>query len=433
MSDRTLFSRRQILSLFGGATGAAIVGVNGQTSNTANGNLTAGTDNMPAPYQVGEATYKGPQSVRSEVPQEDGTTFIVTDAGSNNDQFAIEHYNSGWARQGMNTTSLDTDEQSIRGRLDTAPDASGYIICTGGKSIYAESRINYDNIAMVYDIAKDEWQALSPMNYDRTDHVAVYYEGGIWVFGSDSGTGDTVERYDIDTDTWTEKPSLNVPRKTRLSTNGVVIDGKVYICGGGEVGATENRLTAVEEYDLDNETVTQVSDMPQNQSFPMQAKYNGYLYLLTGNQNNGAGGNVQRYDPSTDTWLGPSNFQQHPEYATDGAGVQIGDEFHFLGGWNTEISNGQIDSHYKYSMPDDEWTEVRELPGGSHSHGKAEFDGQYLYRLMGRTKATFKDSFTNTVWRWHKDSGLEAYGQTAPFPKYNFVATYTTDTPYGRT
>jgi len=112
MSDRTLFSRRQILSLFGGATGAAIVGVNGQTSNTANGNLTAGTDNMPAPYQVGEATYKGPQSVRSEVPQEDGTTFIVTDAGSNNDQFAIEHYNSGWARQGMNTTSLDTGEQN---------------------------------------------------------------------------------------------------------------------------------------------------------------------------------------------------------------------------------------------------------------------------------------------------------------------------------
>jgi len=67
---------------------------------------------MAQAYKVGEATYKGPLSVRSDVPQEDGITFIQTDAGDNNDLFAIQHYNGGWSEQGLDLPSVNTEEQS---------------------------------------------------------------------------------------------------------------------------------------------------------------------------------------------------------------------------------------------------------------------------------------------------------------------------------
>jgi len=128
MADQQLLSRRQILALFGAGTGMAIVGAQGQqTQPSADGNVLGGADNMPAPYKVGESTYKGPLSVRSEVPQEDGITFIQTDAG-NNDQFALHHYNGGWGQQGLDVTSLDAEEanitrENIRETADPRPDA----------------------------------------------------------------------------------------------------------------------------------------------------------------------------------------------------------------------------------------------------------------------------------------------------------------------
>lgn len=111
MSEDNIFTRRQILALFGGATGLAIVAKSQDGSNPATGDLVGGADDMAAPYRVGENTYKGPLSVRSEVPQEDGITFIQTDAGSANDRFAVYHYNSGsWGQRGLDVPALSADD-----------------------------------------------------------------------------------------------------------------------------------------------------------------------------------------------------------------------------------------------------------------------------------------------------------------------------------
>lgn len=109
--DDKLLSRRQVLGIFGASTGAAIIG-GGQAnlgSGDGQGNLYGGAAEMAAPYKIGERMWKGPISVLSEIPEEDGNDFMQTDAGDNNDQYALHHYNGGWSKQGLDTKSVTTE------------------------------------------------------------------------------------------------------------------------------------------------------------------------------------------------------------------------------------------------------------------------------------------------------------------------------------
>ena len=112
MSDHTL-SRRQLIALLGGGpVAAAIIG---EAQTNSNGNLYGGTaNNMPDAKKVGERTWKGPVSVRSTVPEENGNTFIQTDAGPENNQFAFHHYNNGWGKQGLDVSLLSATGLSVQ-------------------------------------------------------------------------------------------------------------------------------------------------------------------------------------------------------------------------------------------------------------------------------------------------------------------------------
>lgn len=329
-------------------------------------------------------------------------------------------------------SAVQADDATVAGELDRVPGGAGYIYLLGGSTIHngprAERR-GFENRNLVYDIERDEFQNLAPMQYGRSDMVAVEYDGGIWAFGGDSENGDKVERYDIATDTWEEKPSLNTGRN-RLSTNGVVINGNAYICGGGTLGDPPTRTDVAEKYDLDNDTVTTVSSLPVTHSFPMQAAYNGYLWLCTGNSDDTTGGLIQRYDPATDTWAGPSNFSKHPKGVTDGAGMQIGDEFHMIGGWSPDESNRKPAAHYAYEFDNDNWRLVRELDT-EYSHGKATFDGTYIHRFGGRMNYGNK-AFTNSTWRYHLGKGLQSTAHPSASPAYNMTLVHSNTRPYGR-
>ncbi|WP_435346035.1 Kelch repeat-containing protein [Haloarchaeobius sp. HRN-SO-5] len=336
--------------------------------------------------------------------------------------------------------AADIKDVSVTGQLSRNPGADGYIFRAGGNSIYSESEVGNDNRFQVYDVMKDEWAQLPPMQKGRGSHAMCYYNGGIWVFGGNNAEAEThVERYDVRTNQWQTKPSLNYPR-FKLSKKMPVINGNVYICGG-QNRDTGNRSNTVEKYDLDAETVTEVTSMPATHSFPMQAYYNGYLWLLTGNTDDAVEtGLVQRYDPDTDTWDGPSNFTPHPDNVTDGAGTQVGDEFHMIGGWTPDTSDNPIPgTHHAYSFDTDTWTKVRDLPTG-YSHGSAAYDGTYIWRFMGRcwrgdAPNDPDKNETSSVWRYHQDRGVEASVQRCFERVWNFTLLHTNDSaarPVGR-
>lgn len=108
--SKYLLTKRDVLKLFGAGTGSAIVaGGAGLEGDDSGDRLRMGAANMAELYKVGPGTWKGPLSVRADVPQQDGNDFIQTDAGPNNDQYAFHHYDGGWSKQGwdLGPTSID--------------------------------------------------------------------------------------------------------------------------------------------------------------------------------------------------------------------------------------------------------------------------------------------------------------------------------------
>lgn len=110
--DDKLLTRRQILGFFGASTGAAIVGTGAANleSGDGQGNLYGGVAEMAEPHKIGENMWKGPLSVRSDIPKQDGNDFIQTDAGPSNNQYAMHHYNGGWSKQGLDAKSVSADK-----------------------------------------------------------------------------------------------------------------------------------------------------------------------------------------------------------------------------------------------------------------------------------------------------------------------------------
>lgn len=114
----TRLSRRQVLAIFGAGVGTAVVAsgsndMDGGGPETGGTSLQAGASNMAGLNRVGERLWKGPNSVRSDVPKEDGNDFIATDAGPNNDQYELYHYSGGsWQRQGFKLRELTLVDQA---------------------------------------------------------------------------------------------------------------------------------------------------------------------------------------------------------------------------------------------------------------------------------------------------------------------------------
>src|SRR5262249_50669665 len=90
-----------------------------------------------------------------------------------------------------------------------------------------------------YDLALDAWTTLAPMPTARAGAVAAVIDDEILVIGGRLSTNGpcsggpyvgTVERYDIDTDTWSTVAPLPSPRSDLAA---VAHGGKGFVFGGG--------------------------------------------------------------------------------------------------------------------------------------------------------------------------------------------------------
>lgn len=113
--DSRHLSRRELLALFGTAATLAIIGIDGSTRLNRSGNGASAVERswMSAPFEVGAGVWMGTLAARSDVPRRDGTTFIQTDAGSDDDQFAFYQYDGGWSKRGFDLTSVRAGTASV--------------------------------------------------------------------------------------------------------------------------------------------------------------------------------------------------------------------------------------------------------------------------------------------------------------------------------
>ena len=107
-----------------------------------------------------------------------------------------------------------------------------------------------------------------------------------------------VEEYDPATDTWTRKADMPT---ARLHLTSAVVDGKIYVFGGGPEWPVP--LAATEVYDPAIDSWTRKADMPTERIAMWAAALNGKIYVLGGlSWESAALATVEEYDPATDTW-----------------------------------------------------------------------------------------------------------------------------------
>jgi len=210
----------------------------------------------------------------------------------------------------------------------------GMAVVTSGNKIffaggYISSRID------IYDIDSQSWTTaeLSIARYDITTVAngnKVYFAGGL-IYDSiteDELTVDTVDIYDIDTDTWTTT-NLSTARYGMLAT---VVDNKVLFVGG--YGSNGDR---VDIFDQSSSEWTTAS-LSEN-------KLDGYAAVTSGNKVYIAGGkyctynpdhsinctasaNIDVYDNTTNTWSIETMYEGKFSFA----GIAFDDKIYFAGG-----------------------------------------------------------------------------------------------------
>jgi N-acetylneuraminic acid mutarotase len=155
-----------------------------------------------------------------------------------------------------------------------------------------------------YNVTTDTWAVLTPMPTARCSAAAATVGNAIYVIGGRTGTAplsgmalNVVERYDIDTDTWSTVTPIPVPRSDATA---ITAGGKIYVFGGWNGLAIVGN---VDIYDPVTDTWSSGTPMPQIRALHMSARIGNQVYVF-----GGAGpalivnGANQVYNITKDTW-----------------------------------------------------------------------------------------------------------------------------------
>ncbi len=160
-----------------------------------------------------------------------------------------------------------------------------------------------------YDPVLDSWTTLAPMPTARAGAVAAVIDDGIFVIGGRLSTSGpcsggpyigTVEKYDVDTDTWSTVAPLPSPRSDLTA---VAHGGKVFVFGGCTGAASSPSVTnEVDVYDPQTDTWTTLTPMP-TQRASLVAGHSGNLVYAIGGTDGVSALNVNEvYDISGNSW-----------------------------------------------------------------------------------------------------------------------------------
>jgi N-acetylneuraminic acid mutarotase len=180
----------------------------------------------------------------------------------------------------------------------------GKIYAIGGRTAGSENKLD------AYEVATDTWTTLADMPTSRAAAAAAVVGNSIYVMGgrtaaSPCGGGalNVVERYDIDTDTWTTVSPLPSPRSDFAA---VAVGGKIYVFGGCTGLALLQSLADVDVYNPVTDTWdTSPADMASGARAVLMAGRKGNTVYVIGGRDPSTGlvtGLVEAYNVAKNTW-----------------------------------------------------------------------------------------------------------------------------------
>lgn len=190
------------------------------------------------------------------------------------------------------------------------------------------------NDLWAYDIETDSWTVLAPMNQGRTGLALVALGNSLYAIGGRTMTAPcgggplaSVERYDIDTNTWTQVAPMPFPLSDRAAT---VVGGKIYVFGG-----CHDYFTLVSDVDVYDPVTDTWSDAPADLSAPRSTFYTvaakgGKIFAIGGWDGVTAGLTTNDiYDVAKNRW---SSGTPMPTPRAEAGSVSHGGRIYVLGG-----------------------------------------------------------------------------------------------------
>src|SRR5712691_6148256 len=168
----------------------------------------------------------------------------------------------------------------------------------------------YTNQTRLYNINTDTWSTglAAPMPARAGAASGETTHGGfLYVIGGESSTGvlADLQRYDPGLDAWitlTPTPTATA----RAGAAAAVIDDSIFVIGGrqstGGPCSGGPYLTTVEKYDIDTNTWSTVASLPNPRSDLAAVAHGGKIYVFGGCSSTGVTNEVDMYDPQTNTW-----------------------------------------------------------------------------------------------------------------------------------
>ncbi len=235
----------------------------------------------------------------------------------------------------------------------------------------------------IYDQKTMKWSQGADMNLAKHGFQMVAHEGSIYVFGGfayspDHNPGwkslDTIERYDIATNTW-EILSTKLP-SPRSSNIAVKVQDQVFLMGGWDStpqydGDKEGRFHAdIDVFDLKTGAVKTLATklkQPLRRAFNATV-YEGEIYMM-GGISQGAShfdwiDNVTKFNPKTHAF---TEITKLP-YATFAPGVGVlGNKLYLIGGMvlrnKTTYDLDYVDDLYEFNPATKKWSHIGKYLG----------------------------------------------------------------------
>lgn len=231
--------------------------------------------------------------------------------------------------------------------------------------------------------AQEEWVYKAPIPTGRAYVACSVLDGKIYVIGGgiSRATGSAaVERYDPQTDTWDVTiASLPVPLFAPASA---VDNGKIYVMGGKSDYYSTEGYAAVYEYDPIQNAWSEKASMPNGRSHLTACAFGGYIYAIGGRIGDHVSvKTVERYDPLSDSWAVMDSMN---EARANILAQVVGGKIYIVDG----ITDGSW-SVESYDPVADSWVLEDNPPPAVGYFGSATYGGKiYVYGGINNTSPT---------------------------------------------
>jgi hypothetical protein len=225
-----------------------------------------------------------------------------------------------------NTWSLGASPGLIRANLSVAG-IKGKMYVAGG-CLMSDCRIGLTNALEIYDPVTNAWSNGAPMATARLGAASGVLEGKLYVTGGGLECGpcnltNSTEVYDPDSNSWAWAPPLPTGR---AGASAVVLNGLLYVIGGwspaGYVGS-------VDVYDPATQQWSSRTASPILRAGAVAGVINGQIYVTAGFSDSGRLTATERYDPLSDSWTAEA-----PMPAPRGvAGGVVNGKLYVIGGY----------------------------------------------------------------------------------------------------